>query len=149
METILHVLRDCPAMAEFLLRIVSSHRRREYFLNSLLEWLFENLLDGFVWNGIPWATTFAMACWWGWINVNVFGENKKCRDRVKFVKDISQEVAKAKKCGSSNNNSRGRVERLIRWRELSMGWFKLDTYYAFSWQSGFSHSGRSSKRREW
>ncbi|CAA7049014.1 unnamed protein product [Microthlaspi erraticum] len=37
---------------------------------------------------------FAMAVWWGWKwrCGNIFGENRKCRDRMRFLKEIAKDV---------------------------------------------------------
>lgn len=42
-ETILHVLRDCPAMTRIWTRIVPRRRLRRFFDQSLLEWIYTNL----------------------------------------------------------------------------------------------------------
>ena len=42
-ESILHVLRDCPAAAGLWARIVLPSRRQRFFQLPLLEWLYENL----------------------------------------------------------------------------------------------------------
>ncbi|AAF19536.1 F23N19.5 [Arabidopsis thaliana] len=82
-------------------------------------------------------------CWWGWKwrCGNVFGENRKCRDRVKLVKDIAQEVAKANNCGSGSNNSRSRMERQVRWSKPSLGWCKLNTDGASHGNPGLATAG--------
>ncbi|KAL9293886.1 putative ribonuclease H domain, reverse transcriptase zinc-binding domain-containing protein [Arabidopsis thaliana] len=128
-ETIIHVLRDCPAMSGIWQRIVPPQRRHKFFTQTLLEWIYANLREGIVIDGISWATTFAMALWWGWKwrCCNVFGENRVCRDRVKFVKDIAAEVTKANVAFGGRAIAGARVERMIRWKEPSVGWFKLNT----------------------
>ncbi|KAL9831279.1 putative ribonuclease H domain, reverse transcriptase zinc-binding domain-containing protein [Arabidopsis thaliana] len=128
-ETIIHVLRDCPAMSGIWQRIVPPQRRHKFFTQTLLEWIYANLREGIVINGISWATTFAMALWWGWKwrCCNVFAENRVCRDRVKFVKDITAEVTKANVAFGGRAIAGARVERMIRWKEPSVGWFKLNT----------------------
>jgi len=37
-ETIIHILRDCPAMAGLWDRIIPQRRRRSFFAQSLIEW---------------------------------------------------------------------------------------------------------------
>ncbi|CAA7029674.1 unnamed protein product [Microthlaspi erraticum] len=83
-ETILHTLRDCPAMAGIWERIVPRHMRQSFFQSSLLVWLYDNIQASVIVGDIPWFTTFAIAVWWGWKwrCGNVFGENQKCRDRA-------------------------------------------------------------------
>ena len=96
-ETILHVLRDCPAMYGLWLRIIPRRRRTTFFTMSLLEWVYDNLRDHKVIWESPWSTVFSMAVWWGWKwrCGYVFGVTGRCRDRVSFIKDLAREVAKA------------------------------------------------------
>ena len=62
-ETILHVLRDCPAMEGIWNRFVAGTKRHAFFSMSLFEWLYRNLCDNDAPSGIPWTTTFALAVW--------------------------------------------------------------------------------------
>ncbi|CAA7016725.1 unnamed protein product [Microthlaspi erraticum] len=64
-ESILHVLRDCPAMAGVWQRIVPAHKRSAFFTRHLLGWLYDNLGDGTETDGYIWSTLFAMGVWWG------------------------------------------------------------------------------------
>lgn len=64
-ETILHVLRDCPAMTGIWNRFVPARKRQAFFSMSLFEWLYKNLCDNDTGSGNPWATLFALAAWWG------------------------------------------------------------------------------------
>ena len=142
-ESILHVLRDCPAMAGIWQQIIPQRRRRQFFSQSLLEWLYTNLQADTVVDGQLWATSFALAAWWSWKwrCGNVFGENKLCRDRVKFAKDKVQEVLKANERAASTHSLVVRVERMIRWVEPSMSWFKLNTDGASRGNPGLAAAG--------
>ncbi|KAG7599981.1 Reverse transcriptase zinc-binding domain [Arabidopsis suecica] len=62
-ETILHILRDCPAMMGIWTRILPPRKRRTFFDKSLLEWVFDNLSDENEYCESTWATMFAMAVW--------------------------------------------------------------------------------------
>ena len=42
-ESLIHVLRDCPAMTGIWLRLVPKRKRQTFFATSLLEWFFMNL----------------------------------------------------------------------------------------------------------
>jgi len=64
-ETILHILRDCPAMVGIWTRLVPPRKQGMFFLQSLLEWLYGNLGDSGVAGGCPWSTMFSVAAWWG------------------------------------------------------------------------------------
>jgi len=70
-----------------------------------------------------------MGIWWAWKwrCGDVFGERKLCRDRLKFIKDIAEEVRKAHVGTLNNHVKRARVERMIRWKAPSDGWVKLTT----------------------
>ncbi|KAG7591715.1 Zinc finger CCHC-type [Arabidopsis thaliana x Arabidopsis arenosa] len=128
-ETIIHVLRDCPAMFGIWTRITPPRKRGTFFNQSILEWVFENLGDSREVDGCPWATLFAMAVWWGWKwrYGNVFGVNGKCRDRVKFLKELAKDVFHAHQNVSSNKKGVGRIERMISWKKPVDGWVKLNT----------------------
>ncbi|CAA7016119.1 unnamed protein product [Microthlaspi erraticum] len=64
-ETLIHILRDCPAMQGIWNRVVPVRRQREFFESSILTWLYGNLGEHGLVEGTPWSTTFAMAVWWG------------------------------------------------------------------------------------
>lgn len=142
-ETILHVLRDCPAMSGIWTRIVPRNRRQAFFDQSLLEWLFGNLGDELRREDVPWCILFAMAVWWGWKwrCINVFGGTEICRDRVRFVKDMAKEVAQNKLQNESNLQFRPRVERLVGWTRPSEGWLKLNTDGASRGNPGLASAG--------
>ena len=77
-ETILHVLRDCPGMSGIWDRLVPTRKRQAFFSMSLFEWFYLNLSDTQEGSGVPWATTFSLTVWWGWKwrCGNVFGDNR-------------------------------------------------------------------------
>ncbi|XP_019087314.1 PREDICTED: uncharacterized protein LOC109127232 [Camelina sativa] len=111
-ETILHALRDCPAIAE-------------------------DEIDG-----TPWATRFAMCVWWGWKwrCGNVFDSCGKCRDQVLFIKNIAREVYVAH-VTTRRNQVVVREERLIKWLRPSAGWIKLNTDGASRGNPGLATAG--------
>lgn len=122
-ESIIHVLRDCPTMAEIWIRLVPRSKRGGFFTKSVSEWLFENLSRRTARWGDHWPTLFAVAVWWGWKwrCGNVFGETGKCRDRVQFIKNVVGEVTKAHSLGRGSSGLREREERLIAWKKPTMG----------------------------
>ena len=128
-EKILHVLRDCPAVASIWDRFVPSTKRHVFFSMSLFEWLYWNLCDKDAGSGIPWATMFALAVWWGWKwrCGNVFGENRLWRDRVQFLRNLAKEVMLAKEVESGRMDVGGSVEIMIGWMPPRVGWMKLNT----------------------
>ncbi|CAA7019711.1 unnamed protein product [Microthlaspi erraticum] len=142
-ETILHVLRDCPSILGIWNRVVPARLRQEFFSKSLLEWLFENLQDVPSSDGPPWATTFAMAIWWAWKwrCGNVFGENQRCPDRVRFIKELAREVWMANEMVQSQSRGSIREERQIGWIPPTGDWFKLNTDGASRGNPGLAAAG--------
>ncbi|KAL9862399.1 putative RNA-directed DNA polymerase [Arabidopsis thaliana] len=127
-ESIIHVLRDCPAMEGIWLRLVPVSKRRLFFEKSILEWLYVNLGEHGEVGGSVWSTVFALAIWWGWKwrCGNVFGEVGRCRDRLRFIKDLANEVSAAHLKLSGNTKEIVRVERQVSWRKPNEGWVKLN-----------------------
>ena len=142
-ESAMHILRDCPTMEGIWLRIVPPRKRHEFFKKSLFEWVYGNLGDDAVVDGVPWSVMFAMGVWWGWKwrCGNVFGENRKCRDRVQFVKNVAKEVFQAHGSRAGNDRGRNRVERLIGWGSPGVGWVKLNTDGASRGNPGLATAG--------
>ncbi|WZZ66780.1 hypothetical protein YC2023_078150 [Brassica napus] len=142
-ETILHALRDCQAAAGIWRRLMAPSRYQRFCNQPLLEWLYENLAQDSTAGGDKWPTLFALTVWWcwKWRCGYVFGETGKCRDRVQFVKDKTQEVIKA------NNNQRhkqvigARMERQITWTRPMSGWCKLNTDEASKGNPGLAAAG--------
>jgi len=138
-ETILHVLRDCPAMEPIWRRLLPLRRHHEFFSQSLLEWLFTNMDPV---KGI-WPTLFGMGIWWAWKwrCCDVFGERKICRDRLKFIKDMAEEVRRVHVGAVGNRPNGVRVERMIRWQVPSDGWVKITTDGASRGNHGLAAAG--------
>ena len=128
-ETILHILRECPAMAGIWQRIVLMRQRRSFFSNTLLEWLYENLGDCREVEGSRWSTIYAMTIWWAWKwrCGDIFDMNKKCRDKVRFVKELEREVTKSHQKLTVTKSGGVRIDRLIAWVPPQEGWLKLNT----------------------
>ncbi|CAA7060940.1 unnamed protein product [Microthlaspi erraticum] len=145
-ETIIHILRDCPAMEGVLLRLVPIRKRHAFFTQSLLEWVSSNLGDTRDIENMTWATLFATTLWWGWKwrCINVFNGSGKCRDKVKFVKEQAREdtLAHIKTNVSVLRSSNPvRVERWIKWTRPSSGWMKLNTDGASRGNPGAAAAG--------
>ncbi|XP_020871723.1 uncharacterized protein LOC9299799 [Arabidopsis lyrata subsp. lyrata] len=142
-ETIIHALRDCPAMEGIWTRTVPLRKRQSFFASSLLEWLYANLGDETERDGSKWSTKFAVSVWWGWKwrCGNVFGSNGRCRDRVRFLKDLAQEVDVAYLNMAGEAGQPPRVERLICWKPPRDGWMKLNTDGASHGNPGLATAG--------
>ena len=128
-ETILHVLRDCPAMRGIWDRFVPAAKRQTFFSMPLFEWLYKNLSDNGTGSEIPWPTTFALAVWWGWKwrCGNIFGKNSLWRDRVGFLRNLAKEVMSANEAAKGNSNVDHRTEIMVGWAPPRSGWMKLNT----------------------
>ena len=142
-ETTLHILRDCPAMSGIWTRIVPQRKRRAFFDKTLFEWVFDNLHEETPFQESSWSTVFAMAVWWGWKwrCGNIFGEKRKCRDRVQFIKDVAKEVFVANARATVLNGIPTRVERQIGWVAQSTGWYKVNTDGASRGNPGLATAG--------
>lgn len=142
-ETILHILRDSPAMEGIWTRLVPQRQRSSFFAKSLLDWVYENLGDDRIQGGSMWATLFAMATWWGWKwrCGNVFGVNGKCRDRVRFVRELAEEVTKAHKSAWGRVTGGVTVTRMIAWKPPAPDWFKVNMDGASRGNPGLATAG--------
>ena len=142
-ETILHVLRDCPAAAGLWTKGVIPSRQHHFFNLPLLEWLYENLARDKPGDGSQWPTIFALTVWWcwKWRYGYVFGDIGKCRDRVQYVRDKAPEVMDANKNLSKRSVAGGRVEKQIAWKCPESGWYKLNTDGAARGNPGLATAG--------
>nr|AID60103.1 hypothetical protein [Brassica napus] len=149
-ETILHVLRDCPAAAGLWRKLVLPTRQQRFFNLTLFEWLYENLANDKSVNGDQWPSLFALTVWWcwKWRCGYVFGEIGKCRDRVRFVKDKAQEVIKANKKVREPSAIGVHVERQIAWFVPENGWVKLNTDGASRGNPGLATAGGALRDEE-
>lgn len=105
-------------MAEIWLRLLPLRKRQSFFAKSILEWVYDNLGVETDIAGSPWSTNFAMAVWWGWNwrCVNVFNTNRKCRDRMRFVKELAKNVSSAFVLAADSGHGPMREERMIAWK---------------------------------
>ncbi|KAG7591719.1 Ribonuclease H-like superfamily [Arabidopsis thaliana x Arabidopsis arenosa] len=67
--------------------------------------------------------------------------NGKCRDRVKFLKELAKDVFHAHQNVSSNKKGVGRIERMISWKKPVDGWVKLNTDGASRGNPGLAAAG--------
>lgn len=142
-ETILHVLRECPAAAGLWIRLVPRSKHQRFFTLPLLEWLFENLAKREPIWGDSWPTLFALTVWWcwKWRCGYVFGDEGKCRDRVQFLRGKAREVVVANDKLSERSRGRERVEMQISWQKPPSGWIKLNTDGAAKGNLGLATAG--------
>ncbi|CAA7024106.1 unnamed protein product [Microthlaspi erraticum] len=110
-ETIIHILRDYPAMAGIWNKIVPGRKRQAFFGQSLLVWLYDNLQADVIVANVPWSTTFVMAVW------------------------------KATEALGLKGGKRPRVERMIGWQGPPVGWLRLNTDGASHGNPGAASAG--------
>ncbi|CAA7032614.1 unnamed protein product [Microthlaspi erraticum] len=143
-ETIIHILRDCPAMEGVWLRLVPVRKRQEFFAKSLLEWLYSNLGNTRDSDGTTWAAQFVMALWWSWKwrCINVFNGTGRCRDRVKFVREQAKEVTLAHATQATRASGMiSRAERRTVWMRPQTNWVKVNTDGASRGNPGLATAG--------
>lgn len=63
-ESILYVFQDCPAMSGIWIRILLVRRRQTFFVQSLWDWVYDNLSDGTDTKEGNWSTMFVIVVWW-------------------------------------------------------------------------------------
>ncbi|CAA7037229.1 unnamed protein product [Microthlaspi erraticum] len=142
-ESTMHILRDCPAMAGIWTRIVPVSKQREFFTAPILNWLHDNIGNNTDMGGHTWSTLFAISTWWGWKwrCWNVFGNSGKCKDRVKFLKNLATEVFSAHVKLRQQTSTCVREERHIAWTKPENGWWKMNTDGASRGNPGLAAAG--------
>ncbi|CAA7018820.1 unnamed protein product [Microthlaspi erraticum] len=70
-----------------------------------------------------------------------FGTNGKCRDRVRFIKDIATEATVVHAKTREQAGATVRVERQIAWKPPKSGWWKMHTDGAARGNSGLASAG--------
>ncbi|CAA7059623.1 unnamed protein product [Microthlaspi erraticum] len=90
-----------------------------------------------------WSTVFAISVWWiwKWRCWNVFGNNGKCRDRVRFLKNLATEISLANEKLRGRQAVGTRVERRIAWKLPENGWWKMNTDGASRGNPGSTATG--------
>ncbi|KAG7533081.1 Reverse transcriptase zinc-binding domain [Arabidopsis thaliana x Arabidopsis arenosa] len=117
-ESILHILRDCPAMLGIWRRLIPHSKWRSFFSQSLLGWMFGNLGEDGEVDESTRSTRYAMAAWWGW----------KWRCGNVFETE-------------GRNSNRQTVERLIAWVYPRENWLKLNINGASHGNPGLASAG--------
>lgn len=86
-----------------------------FFCESLLEWFFTNLCEESAGGRCSWSTLFVVAVWWAWKwrCDDIFGGMSEFRNRVRFLKDLAQEVFIANMAVTEVSRTAAREERLI------------------------------------
>ncbi|PKI60526.1 hypothetical protein CRG98_019002 [Punica granatum] len=113
-ETILHVLRDCPSTRSAWYRLVPMNIRGRFFLEPLKPWLILNPGS----RDEKWATLFGVACWlfWGWRNKGLFKQDfVRPRDEVQATRATTHNFEHARDLWSNTTQPR-REWRWIQWR---------------------------------
>lgn len=106
-------------------------------------WLYDNLENDADMGGYGWGTAFSMAVWWSWKwrCWNIFGNNGKCWDRVKFIKNLAIEVTMAHAKSRDTPPVGDRVEKRIVWSPPVSAWLKMNTDRASWGNPGLAAAG--------
>lgn len=123
--------------------IVPRRWLHDFNMQTMLEWIYGNLKKDEVIDKTPWSMIFAIAIWWAWKwrCGNTFGVNGRCRDRVRFIKELTTEVAAANSNQEGSSTKVVREERLIGWVPPNEGWLKLNTDGASHGNPGLATAG--------
>uniref|UniRef100_A0A803MTA4 RNase H type-1 domain-containing protein n=1 Tax=Chenopodium quinoa TaxID=63459 RepID=A0A803MTA4_CHEQI len=148
-ETLLHLLRDCPATKSIWASIGSTTLYSSFFTGNFSAWLIRNLKGGELIHSEKWQTCFATALWciWRWRNSIMFGNSKDIpSDMGSFIRIQSDTTwnamsGSANVVGLSGNATASRKKVLIRWNAPPLDYFFLNTDGAAKGSPGFAGGG--------
>ncbi|PNX90504.1 ribonuclease H, partial [Trifolium pratense] len=134
-ETILHVMRDCPLVMPLWLNLVHSNMRRNFFTGNTQQWIEFNLnVDVREQFDVECKSIWAISCHfaWSWRN--------KEKHEVNFIRPTApamvvmnavRSYVVADRVLHIGKESR-KVEKLITWKPPPVGWVRLNTDGAHS-----------------
>ena len=127
-ETISHVLRDCPISMQTWNEIGVPYCTNTFFSQSLHTWLAENCTveRGNARCLIPWKVLFPFAVWLIWYNRNQVVFSRK-NANPNLAKDIIQRAGEYFYCAYFPKVAATRIMKQIRWERPTCGWLKLNT----------------------
>ncbi|KAG7548150.1 Ribonuclease H domain [Arabidopsis suecica] len=119
-ETIMHIIRDCPTMVGIWTRLVPRRRQSVFFTKSLLEWIYVNLSEETQVEEGPWSVMFALAVWWGW--------KWRCGNVLGRIRDV----------GIDDSWEEAESGEIVRMGGTDGGLAKINTYGASHGNLGFA-----------
>jgi ribonuclease HI len=141
-ETITHVLRDCPVAHGFWLWLGVPGSTINFFTSSFSCWLEQNCTSNAhsVQHRLPWKTLFPFAIWQLWLHRNQFLFSKGIID----IGFLHQCVTKGVEFAAIVPNHLLRtpsIPKRIKWSKPAAGWVKLNTDGAYSSSCGLAGGG--------
>jgi ribonuclease HI len=141
-ETITHVLRDCPVAHGFWLWLGVPGSTLNFFTSSFSCWLEQNCTSNAhsVQHRLPWKILFPFAIWQLWLHRNQFLFSKGIID----TGFLHQCVTKGVEFAVIVPNHLLRtpcIPKRIKWLKPTAGWVKLNTDGAYSSSCGLAGGG--------
>lgn len=146
-ETLLHLLRDCPAARSIWSAVGGTARYNSFFQGDLQQWITRNLkAEGLIFSE-KWPTIFSLTLWWNWRwrNCVVFGRNEDIPSDIggflspKFNEHFQALYDVVIKGSTAHHLCRQEV--LIRWQFPPDGWVSLNTDGAAKGAPGLAGGG--------
>ncbi|CAJ2632916.1 unnamed protein product [Trifolium pratense] len=129
-ETILHVMRDCPLVMPLWLNLVHSNMRRNFCTGYTQQWIDFNLnVDVRGQFDVEWKSIWAISCHfaWSWRNKEKHGLNFiRPIAPTMVVMNVVRNYVVADDVLHIDMESR-KVEKLISWKPPPVGWVRLNT----------------------
>ncbi|KAK4258548.1 hypothetical protein QN277_004989 [Acacia crassicarpa] len=146
LETLLHVLRDCPGTHELWRQIVPSHLWNTFTSLDLDSWMRWNLTSrGGSQKSEEWKQLFAIICWWLWKRRNSFVfedtsvSNFAVLASVSSIRNCLNEARDRWGIGGIKKRTLNLPED--HWQAPPANWVKINTDGAFSHSSSGVASG--------
>ena len=141
-ESILHVLRDCPFSTSVWIQLGGRVSNSNFFSLSLRDWLFSNATSNLLHNSgsLPWNLVFLFSIWMLWKDRNlcVFKQKHPCPN---LNKDIMDRASKFFFCAYNGLVTKMRIMKSIGWEKPGAGWFTLNTDGSAASNSGPTGEG--------
>lgn len=148
-ETLLHMLRDCPAARAIWNSVGSTAGAPGFYMGNLENWIICNIKAEGLGFSDKWPTCFALSLWWNWRwrNCLVFGRQQDIPiDTGTFIRSRVEETWRAtsdNSTGPSNlqHGTLRRQEVLVYWISPPVEWFTLNTDRAAKGTPGHAGGG--------
>ena len=127
-ESILHLLRDCPLSKNVLHQLGRRVNNSNFFTLSLQEWLITNATSKLHHNSgpLPWNQVFLFSIWLLWKDRNMCIFKHK-NPNPNLSKDIVDRASKFFFCANNGLVTKRMILKSIRWEKSRAGWLTLNT----------------------
>ena len=127
-ESILHLLRDCPAISAVWHNLNPLGLASTFFSQDLHTWLETNCRTGNKVSSfsVPWYILFSFGIWsiWNHRNKVVF---QNCAPSSSLHQEVIQRAMDFFFCAQGSSLYRPKLIKMIRWERPYRGWYKLNT----------------------